>query len=113
MSAEVVWSCIRKGASYTKKQQGVVFSFNSVDNKHRTISALAGRRRAVDVAAGKLIKVEDGKVTKQRFTPKRSKKLLEGFRADVANKVAKKSRAQKLYISRKASPFAAKKTVKA
>lgn len=112
MSAEVVWSCMRKGAAYTKKNQGVVFSFRSVDNKHRTISADAGRRRAVSVANGKVYKIEEGKTTKSRYTPKRAKKVLETFRADIMNKVAKKVRAQKKYISRKAGVFAAKKTVK-
>lgn len=113
MSAEIVWNIIGKNASYTKKNQGVVFSHRSVDNLHRTNSSQYGRRRAVDVVGAKLLKIEDGKVTTHRYNSKRGKKLLEGFRLDALNKVHRKRRLSVRRAAKTAGAFTTKKVTKA
>ena len=112
MSAEIVWSIIGKSAKYTKKQNGTVFSWNSVDNMHKASTAVAARRRTVNVVGGKLQKVEADKVAVHRVKGKRTAKLLQGYRTDAIRAVNKKARFQKRACAKKASAFVEKKAKK-
>ena len=112
MSAEIVWSIIGKNTKYTKKQNGTIFSWNSVDNLHKASTAVAARRRSVNVIKGKLYKQADGKTTVHRVNKKRAGKLVEGFRADATAAIVKKARFQKRAASKKAGDIATKKKQK-